>query len=83
MEEVLLKKMQSIVRWSDDEGDGIFSPGKVAGSLLFSKSWGSQTTDPPAGPGPNVEEEAGAHAMSSKTRQYKKPVEAFEHVAPE
>lgn len=28
MEEVLLKKMQSIVGWSDDEGDGIFCPGK-------------------------------------------------------
>lgn len=29
MEEVLLKKMQSIVGWSDDEGDGIFCPGKT------------------------------------------------------
>lgn len=28
MEEVLLKKMQSIVGWSEDEGDGIFCPGK-------------------------------------------------------
>lgn len=27
MEEVLLRKMQSIVGWSDDEGDGIFCPG--------------------------------------------------------
>lgn len=27
MEEVLLKKMQNIVGWSEDEGDGIFSPG--------------------------------------------------------
>lgn len=29
MEEVLLKKMQSIVGWSEDEGDGIFCPGKL------------------------------------------------------
>lgn len=29
MEEVLLKKMQNIVGWSDDEGDGIFCPGKL------------------------------------------------------
>lgn len=27
MEEVLLKKMQNIVGWSEDEGDGIFCPG--------------------------------------------------------
>ena len=27
MEEVLLSKMQSIVGWSDDEGDGMFCPG--------------------------------------------------------
>ncbi|KAM4623669.1 glutamate decarboxylase 1 [Polymixia lowei] len=27
MEEVLLRKMQSIVGWSEDEGDGIFCPG--------------------------------------------------------
>lgn len=29
MEEVLLRKMQSIVGWSNDEGDGIFCPGKT------------------------------------------------------
>ncbi|XP_077411961.1 glutamate decarboxylase 1 isoform X4 [Vanacampus margaritifer] len=33
MEEVLLKKMLSIVRWSDDEGDGIFSPGGTISNL--------------------------------------------------
>uniref|UniRef100_A0A3Q2XVU2 Glutamate decarboxylase 3 n=1 Tax=Hippocampus comes TaxID=109280 RepID=A0A3Q2XVU2_HIPCM len=33
MEEVLLKKMHSIVRWSDDEGDGIFSPGGTMSNL--------------------------------------------------
>lgn len=27
MEEILLKKMQKIVGWSEDEGDGIFCPG--------------------------------------------------------
>lgn len=29
MEEVLLKKMQNIVGWSDNEGDGIFCPGNT------------------------------------------------------
>lgn len=29
MEEVLLKKMQNIVGWSEDEGDGIFCPGNT------------------------------------------------------
>lgn len=29
MEEVLLKKMQGIVGWSDDEGDGLFCPGEM------------------------------------------------------
>ncbi|KAM7401438.1 hypothetical protein PAMA_005577 [Pampus argenteus] len=33
MEEVLLKKMQSIVGWSDDEGDGIFCPGGTISNL--------------------------------------------------
>ncbi|XP_054610879.1 glutamate decarboxylase 1 isoform X2 [Dunckerocampus dactyliophorus] len=33
MEEVLMKKMQSIVGWSDDEGDGIFSPGGAISNL--------------------------------------------------
>ncbi|XP_061652578.1 glutamate decarboxylase 1 [Phyllopteryx taeniolatus] len=33
MEEILLKKMQSIVRWSEDEGDGIFSPGGTISNL--------------------------------------------------
>lgn len=30
MEEVILKKMQSIVGWSEEEGDGIFSPGNAS-----------------------------------------------------
>lgn len=34
MEEVLLKKMQSIVGWSDDVGDGIFCPGNTDRILL-------------------------------------------------
>lgn len=29
IEEILLKKMQGIVGWSDDEGDGLFCPGKT------------------------------------------------------
>lgn len=29
MEEVLLKKMQSIVGWSDEWGDGLFCPGNT------------------------------------------------------
>uniref|UniRef100_A0A8D3D5W2 Glutamate decarboxylase 1-like n=1 Tax=Scophthalmus maximus TaxID=52904 RepID=A0A8D3D5W2_SCOMX len=33
MEEVLLRKMQSIVGWSDDEGDGIFCPGGTISNL--------------------------------------------------
>ncbi|XP_075871654.1 glutamate decarboxylase 1-like [Nelusetta ayraudi] len=33
MEEVLLKKMQSIVGWSEDEGDGIFCPGGSMSNL--------------------------------------------------
>uniref|UniRef100_A0A7N6AZU4 Glutamate decarboxylase 1a n=1 Tax=Anabas testudineus TaxID=64144 RepID=A0A7N6AZU4_ANATE len=33
MEEVLLKKMQGIVGWSDDEGDGIFCPGGTISNL--------------------------------------------------
>uniref|UniRef100_A0A8C5GGR0 Glutamate decarboxylase 1-like n=1 Tax=Gouania willdenowi TaxID=441366 RepID=A0A8C5GGR0_GOUWI len=33
MEEVLLKKMQSIVGWSEDEGDGIFCPGGTISNL--------------------------------------------------
>lgn len=36
MEEVLLRKMQSIVGWSDDEGDGIFCPGKKVNGLKWS-----------------------------------------------
>ncbi|KAM7378677.1 hypothetical protein PAMP_004283 [Pampus punctatissimus] len=33
MEEVLLTKMQSIVGWSDDDGDGIFCPGGTISNL--------------------------------------------------
>ncbi|KAF3698857.1 Glutamate decarboxylase 1 [Channa argus] len=33
MEDVLLKKMQSIVGWSDDEGDGLFCPGGTISNL--------------------------------------------------
>ncbi|KAM3605213.1 uncharacterized protein V6R79_022297 [Siganus canaliculatus] len=33
MEEVLLRKMQSIVGWSDEEGDGIFCPGGSISNL--------------------------------------------------
>lgn len=33
MEEVLLRKMQKIVGWSDDEGDGIFCPGGSISNL--------------------------------------------------
>ncbi|KAG7221024.1 hypothetical protein INR49_031195 [Caranx melampygus] len=33
MEEVLLRKMQSIVGWSDDEGDGLFCPGGTISNL--------------------------------------------------
>ncbi|KAK2844009.1 hypothetical protein Q5P01_010668 [Channa striata] len=33
MEEVLLKKMQSIVGWSGDEGDGLFCPGGTISNL--------------------------------------------------
>eukprot|EP00064_Thunnus_orientalis_P004386 superscaffoldBa00000396_g4397 len=33
MEEVLLRKMQSIVGWSDDKGDGIFCPGGTISNL--------------------------------------------------
>ncbi|TKS80428.1 Glutamate decarboxylase 1 [Collichthys lucidus] len=33
MEEVLLRKMQSIVGWSDEEGDGIFCPGGTISNL--------------------------------------------------
>ncbi|XP_071392249.1 glutamate decarboxylase 1 [Centroberyx affinis] len=33
MEEVLLRKMQSIVGWSDDEGDGIFCPGGTISNM--------------------------------------------------
>ncbi|XP_075996321.1 glutamate decarboxylase 1 [Genypterus blacodes] len=33
MEEVLLRKMESIVGWSDDEGDGIFCPGGSVSNL--------------------------------------------------
>lgn len=29
MEEVLLRKMQEIVGWSEEEGDGVFCPGTV------------------------------------------------------
>lgn len=42
MEEVLLKKMQSIVGWSDDEGDGIFCPGEYKTLIHKLKGW-SQT----------------------------------------
>lgn len=31
IEEVLLKKMQGILGWGDDEGDGLFCPGKTCG----------------------------------------------------
>ncbi|XP_060729533.1 glutamate decarboxylase 1 isoform X3 [Tachysurus vachellii] len=33
MEEVLLKKMHSIIGWSEEEGDGIFSPGGTISNL--------------------------------------------------
>ncbi|XP_071762656.1 glutamate decarboxylase 1 isoform X2 [Centroberyx gerrardi] len=33
MEEALLRKMQNIVGWSDDEGDGIFCPGGTISNL--------------------------------------------------
>ncbi|XP_035527388.1 glutamate decarboxylase 1 [Morone saxatilis] len=33
MEEILLRKMQSIVGWSDDDGDGIFCPGGTISNL--------------------------------------------------
>ncbi|XP_041658806.1 glutamate decarboxylase 1-like [Cheilinus undulatus] len=33
MEEILLKKMQSIVGWSEDEGDGLFCPGGTISNL--------------------------------------------------
>ncbi|XP_023251649.1 glutamate decarboxylase 1-like [Seriola lalandi dorsalis] len=33
MEEVLLRKMQSIVGWSDEEGDGLFCPGGSISNL--------------------------------------------------
>lgn len=33
MEEVLLRKMQNIVGWPDDEGDGIFCPGGTISNL--------------------------------------------------
>uniref|UniRef100_A0A665VL40 Zgc:163121 n=1 Tax=Echeneis naucrates TaxID=173247 RepID=A0A665VL40_ECHNA len=33
MEEVLLRKMQSIVGWSDEEGDGLFCPGGTISNL--------------------------------------------------
>ncbi|XP_029930608.1 glutamate decarboxylase 1 [Myripristis murdjan] len=33
MEEILLRKMQSIVGWSEDEGDGIFCPGGTISNL--------------------------------------------------
>ncbi|XP_056276501.1 glutamate decarboxylase 1 isoform X2 [Pseudoliparis swirei] len=33
MEEFLLRKMQSILGWSDDEGDGIFCPGGTISNL--------------------------------------------------
>ncbi|KAF7654318.1 hypothetical protein LDENG_00071450 [Lucifuga dentata] len=33
MEEVILRKMQSIVGWSDEEGDGIFCPGGSISNL--------------------------------------------------
>ncbi|KAF7692869.1 glutamate decarboxylase 1 isoform X1 [Silurus meridionalis] len=33
MEEVILKKMQSIIGWSEEEGDGIFCPGGTISNL--------------------------------------------------
>lgn len=34
IEEIVLKKMQSFVGWSDDEGDGIFCPGNICKEIL-------------------------------------------------